>query len=297
VRGFLLVACSVLLAIGIGVAAIAAESHPSGETRAESFAQHVLAEAALPPHSHLTSKVTSGILDTAPVRPGVSDLIDLHRLYMVDSTPDLVQSDIEAKLPKGADVISHGYLGGPPGSASDFEVSVPTSGPNEYLAELAYEMAPVGTNDTELRVDAQTVWLPDRPAGELAPDGNVVDVTWFSRVGYDEGSSGPVTTRLSNGQATALRRVLNALPLGPSPTVCMEDALLYKIVFHPTRASASSFEADGWTCSGVLVTSHGRKLAPLSDAHCSLLRTVIDLIPARQVEGTKAFACSTSRNL
>ena len=168
---------------------------------------------------------------------------------------------------------------------------MPVSGPNEYSAQLAYDVAPVGTHAAELRVDSKTVWLPVRSTGELAPAGGIAEVTWFSRVSYAQGSSGPVTVRLSHAQATALREVLDALPLGPAAD-CMEDSLLYRVVFHPTSAAASSFEADGYACArSVVITAHGRTMPSLYDSGCSLLRAVIELIPARQTSGTRAFSC------
>ena len=263
VRGFLLVACSVLLAIGIGVAVIAAGSASSDGTTAEAFAHRLLAEASVPPGARSTTKVRSTWLKFPLDNPAISGLIDLHRFYLVENPPDAVESYVESHLPKGAKVNETTTSSGPTGTATGVSVSLSVSGPHQYFAQLTYDVASVGAHAAELRVDASTVWLPNRPVEERAPAGGVVEVTWFSRVSYAEGSSGPVTVLLSGAHATTLRRVLNALPLGPSPTICMEEALLYKIVFRPTLAAASSFEADSWTCSGVLVTSHGRKLSPI----------------------------------
>jgi hypothetical protein len=160
-RGFLVVACSVLVAIGIGVAAIAGGSGPVTLTSAQSFAQQVLAEATIPPGAQSTSKVVSPWLGGPFGTLGVAGLIDDHRLYLVDSTPDPVERDIEAGLPEADRVTSTGSSG----LANGFAVTLPTSGPHEYLAQLTYDLAPVGgTKDTELRVDAQTVWLPSRTA-------------------------------------------------------------------------------------------------------------------------------------
>ena len=69
----------------------------------------------------------------------------------------------------------------------------------------------------------------------------------------------------------------------------MEDSLLYRIVFRPTKGSAPLFEADGWACSAVvLVTEHGRNMAPLYDADCSLLRAVVDVLPPHEAKGTRS---------
>src|ERR1039458_5825947 len=100
-RGFVLITCSVLLAIGIGVAAIAAGSVPSGETTAASFALRVLREAGIPPHARLTTKDVSGSLGRVFETPGVVGLIDVHRFYLVNELAGTVESYVGARGPKG----------------------------------------------------------------------------------------------------------------------------------------------------------------------------------------------------
>jgi photosystem II stability/assembly factor-like uncharacterized protein len=261
------------------------------------FALRILDEARVPAHARVTIKDVSGSLGRVFETPGVVGLIDLHRFYIVDELPGAAEGYVEAHLPKGAQVTTSTSFGAAPtGGAQGYAVSLPVSGPHEYLAELAYYFAPVGTaSETEIRVDSQTVWEPSRSTGELAPPGGIVEVTGFTKVSLF-GSSGPTTVRLSTAQARKLRATLNALPLGP-PATCMEDALLYRIVFRPTKGSAALFEADGWACSAVvLVTEHGRNVAPLYDATCSLLHAVIAVLPARKAEGTRhaTVGCRTS---
>jgi hypothetical protein len=284
-----LVACSVLVAIGVGAGVIAAGALPAGATGPRSFAHTVLGEAIVPPGARLTTKVASTWLESPLETPGFGGLIDLHRLYLLDEPPASVESYIEAHLPKGANVTSNETNSGPMGTATGFVVSLSTSGPHEYLAQLAYDLVPVGaTNDTELRVDSQTVWLPSRSAGELAPAGDIVEVTGFSQTGFAYASSGPVTVRLDNAQATKLRAVFDSLQLGPAKTGCMESSLLYKVTFRPAAGPASSFEADGWGCDReATVTGHGKRMSPLYDKNCSLLRDVIEVLPSHRAEGTR----------
>ncbi len=297
VRGFVLVTCSVLLAIGIGVAAIAAGSVPSGETTAASFALRVLREAGIPPQARLTTKDVSGSLGQVFETPGIGGLTDVHRFYLVDELAATVESYVQAHLPKGAQwTTSTGFGTAPTGGAMGYAVSLPVSGPHEYFAELAYYFQPVGTtsDETEIRVDSQTVWEQSRSDRELAPAGGILEMTGFSQV-FPFGSSGPVTVRLDNTQTEALRVALNALPLGPPRGGCHEDALLYRITFRPAAEAALSFEADGWICPRVVVvTEHGRNMAPLSDASCSLLRAVVDVLPPHEAKGTRSsVGCRT----
>jgi hypothetical protein len=276
---------------GVAELALPAVSVSSAETPAEAFALRVLREAGIPTHARLTTKDVSGALGQVFETPGVVGLIDVHRFYLVDELAGAVESYVEAHLPKGAQwTTSTGFGTAPTGGAMGYAVSLPVSGPHDYFAELAYYFQPVGTtgDETEIRVDSQTVWEPSRSVGELAPTGGIVEVTGFSKVSIF-GSSGPITVRLGNTQTEALRAVLNALPLAPSASGCHEDALLYRITFRPTAASASSFEADGWACPPVvLVTEHGRSMAPLSDAECSLLHAVVDVLPPHEAKGTRS---------
>lgn len=290
-RGFALVVCSVLIAIGIGVGLVASDPLQPTARGAAAFARRVLAEASVPPRARPTTKVVSAWLDGPLETPGVSDLIDLHRLYKLTEPAGRAESYILAHLPVGARVSSTGDSLSSAGTASGFVVSLKTSGPNEYLAQLAYDLAPLGdATGTEMRVDAQTVWLPNRSAGELAPAAGIAEVTGFSQTGVAVAASGPVTIRLDGTQARSLRAVLDGLALGPIPD-CHENALLYKITFRPAQGSAPSFEADGWACGAmVVVTAHGGKMSRLFDAHCSLLNAVVHVLPANRARGTRSVS-------
>src|ERR1039457_3240166 len=174
--------------VGIGVlasvlcisgAAMAAGSvrRPAKETAA-SFALRVLKEATIPPGARSTHKVVCGwLLHASSV--AIGDLTDLHKLYLVAKTPYEVESYVRAHLRHGAKVTSSGCGGSPQCTEEDVEVSLPTSGNNEYFAQLVYTFSPVGTG-SELRIDSQTVWVANRPAGEVAPTGRVMEVTGFS---------------------------------------------------------------------------------------------------------------------
>jgi len=201
--------------LGISGAAMAAGSvrRPAKETAA-SFSLRVLKEATVPPGARSTHKVLCRWLSYPGSSVAISDLTDLHKLYLVPKSPDEVESYVEAHLRHGAKVTSSGNGSSPQCTEEDVEVSLPTSGDNEYLAQLVYTIAPVGTG-SELRIDAETVWVPNRPAGEVAPAGRVMEVTGFSKTTAAFGSSGPVTVRVSNSQASTIRKVFNTLPRAP----------------------------------------------------------------------------------
>ena len=171
VRLIRVVGIGVLAAVVFGISgatmAAGSETGPAKETAA-SFALRVLKEAPIPPGAHPTHKVLCGFLAHPGSSVAIGDLIDLHKLYLVAQSPDVAESYIEAHLPHGSKVTSSGNGFSPQCTEEDVEVSLPTSGNNEYLAQLVYMLSPVGTG-SELRVDSQTVWVPDRSAGEVAP--------------------------------------------------------------------------------------------------------------------------------
>jgi hypothetical protein len=303
----LVVVCGAILSsIGTDASISSAASDGSRTPAAESFAQRVLDEATVPSASRPTEKIDCQ--DLAQPSQGVSnyaELIGLHRLYLVDESPGVVEAYLTTHLPSGAKVEMTVDASGC--TSGGLGVALPVSGPHDYLAYLDYSLAPVGSG-TELRVDAWSVWLPSRSRAEMAPTTGLVEVTGYAiSPGVAYPSSGPVTFTLSRAQAGPLIDALNALPLGPESSdyrqlppatpICgvAENRLLYKIVVRPTRGAPPSFEADGWVClMSVVVTVHGRRSQPLTD-NCSLLRSVARVLPPHEANGTREIAASCVR--
>jgi len=288
----------VLLARLLLALAACSTAHPSPQataTAAQAYARQVLTEASLPPGAHLSNTVDSNLLKQPFSSIGARGLIDLHQIYVVTELPNQVECFIRANLRHGSSLSESGMVGGPQGSATGLVVSLSTSGPNEYFAQLVYEIAPAGPSASEVRVDAQVVWGPHRSPQELVSANGVVDVTGFSQTSLANNSSGPVTVELNYAQANTLTTIANSLPLAPPPS-CMEDSLLYRIVFRATPGSPNTFELDGYQCgSTILVTKNGQKLAPLNDASCSLLRAVVKVLATDTAHGTRNASADCTR--
>ncbi len=272
------VLASVLAISGTTMAAGSVQQPPK-ETAA-SFALRVLKQATIPPGARSTRKLLCGLLAHAASSIAISDLTDLHKLYLLAKSPDDVKSYVESHLRHGAKVTSSGNGGSPQCTEEDVEVSLPTSGSNEYFAQLIYSIAPVRSG-SELRIDSETVWVPNRPAEEVAPTGGVMEVTGFSQSSAMEGSSGPVKVALGNPQAAAIRNVFNALPRAPR-VLCTEDSVLFEITIRSKAGLPPFFTADGDECGDtVFVTEHQETLPSLHDRNCSLLRAVAKLLPPK----------------
>ena len=98
-------------------------------------------------------------------------------------------------------------------------------------------IAPVGTG-SELRIDSQTVWVPNRPVREVTPTGRIMEVTGFLDLGSSWNSSGPVTVPLEQPAGGEDQEDLNALPRGPG-VFCMEDSLLFEVTIRSKTGSAA----------------------------------------------------------
>lgn len=287
----LVAACASPQPAGSLVLPSAGSSPPAAAT---AFAQQVLDAAVLPPGARVTHTFASDLLKRPFETPAVASLVDLYLLYEVDDLPNSVTVFLTSHLPPGASVSSIGTAGDPQGSVDGFTVSMPVSGPNANYAALVYEVAAYGQNATEFRVDAQVIWVANRPREETVPIGGIVELTGYAQTPLMNPSSGPVTVQLNDAQAAALRSIADSLALGPN-SVCAEDALLYRIDFRPSPGSQAAFEMDGYECGySVQVSKNGQALAPLSDAGCLLLKEVISLLPAGSAAGTRSASGSCS---
>jgi hypothetical protein len=259
-------------------------------TPAEAFAGRVLDEAILPPGVRVTTSAGSAPLEAPFETIDPEAAIDFHRYYFVDESPQAVETYLEAHVPSRSRLVVEGSITDTPdGDLPGIVYSIPVSGPHEVEAELDYLSGTVA-GGAVIRVDAETVWEPDRPRTERAPTHGVVEVTGFSRSSAMRGSSGPVTFVVPAARARSVLGVLNALPLGPKG-ICMEDALLFEITVRPSKEAPPSFEAEGWQCPPeVEVTGHGRPMPALYDANCALLRAVVKVLLAHEAEATREAA-------
>jgi hypothetical protein len=124
--------------------------------------------------------------------------------------------------------------------------------------------------------------------GLMVPTGQHATVTGFVSATYTNPPSGPISVRLSRSQTTQLVGTLNQLPIITS-FGCMEDSLLYKIVFRSSGHSRSDFEVSGYTCDAVVQIHGAGKIVTRRDSTCSLLKIVREDLPAK-ARGTKVGA-------
>lgn len=270
------------LASGIAVAIVASVPKPARPriTRAafltrRHFATQVLAEAPIPVGSYALSSAPR-LLNAPAESPDIPGLVDLHRIYATPESPDAIRNDVLGRIPKGADETGKGSSGGPGGSTSDFEISIPTYGANEYFAQLVYTIA-TSAIGSRVRIDAQSVWEPDRRASERVPAVAIAELTGYSTVSAEAGGEGAHSITLDPSESTRLAEALNSLPVGPKPT-CLEGWVVYRIVFR--TLSNGTYTVDGNLCGFLMgLQENGRTLSELHDARCSFSRLIAKFLP------------------
>lgn len=262
----------------------------SGPASGQQFAEQELSLAPLPAGATAWTAVAPAALDTPALSVGSGDLTDVHALYEVDQPAGRAMSDAAlAQLPAGSSVGTRFTGGLPDAQIVGFAVSLPTSGPNESSAQLVYATAPAADGAYVLRIDAQVVWVPDRPPVDVISPPASAHLTGYANLSLANPSSGPVTVPLGEVDSIRLADAINALPLA-APGMCMENSLLYTITFYPMNGSGQTDDVSGWFCPRDVDASVGAThLPPLNDDGCHVIRLVLGFLPP-QATGTRSFA-------
>jgi hypothetical protein len=290
-----ILACATLPAVLAGSAPTASatasgvgSSNPGASASAsgEQFAIQVLDQAPIPAGAQPWTAAPPAVLEVPPQSIAISGLIDLHELFLVDEPASFDQdspfeSYVRAHLPPGSRIIGGNSGFGPDGSSTGLFASLPTSGPNEYLAQLLYETTANAAGGYVLRVDAQVVWVPDRTGTGSIPLPGGAELTGYATLSLANPSSGPVTVELGQADSGRLAAAVDALPLAPR-TFCMEDALLFTITFRPLAFTGHpTYTVSEDLCGSTVYVRTGATLLPaLNDTGCTLRRLVLGLLPA-----------------
>lgn len=268
-------------ALTAGAGELGASMNPAGPSPSSALAHRVLAQAPVPPGGQPTQgaeTLSPAWMRASAAQPGVQGIVSVTRRFLFDDPPSAVMGYVRHHLPAGAHAFS---TGDETGLAETLTVQLPVRGPHQYLAILSYVVGPTDTAQThsELRVGAETVWVPSRPPAERAPPGGVVTVTGYRRVSAAEGSTGPVTAVAPAASGRRIIEVLDALPRAPR-SFCMESESMFVISVRPHHGAPPSMVARTAGCANTLaVTVGGRRFPTVSDRGCALLKDVAALLP------------------
>lgn len=248
------------------------------------WSNDVLAAAAVPPGARVTTAAVPTL--RAPGQSLSSHQVDVHRLYLVPGTRATVAAYILRHLPRGGSANQGNMIQTDPVSydAEFIPITMPAAGPNEDVATLLYAFAADGPGFQELRIDAQTVSVPNRSAAsKAAPTGRVV-VTGFGNSSLALGASHPVSVTLTGARAEQMRAIFDRLGLGQTGG-CMEYSEFFSLRFLDPGSRVLT-ATDG-TC-GSLSVSTGRTGVSLSDPHCALLGAVVSNLPTGAGSATRS---------
>ena len=128
--------------------------------------------------------------------------------------------------------------------------------------------------------------------------GPEVQVTAFAKLDAS-GSFGPRIITLDSRQAVAVMKTLHGLKHqgeAPSPLICSDDPVLYKIVVHPNGGHSTPYTVRAWRCETTVAEFvGGRRTITFNDSGCTLLRVVQRVLPPHEAEGTLTAPCVRHR--
>ena len=263
----------------------------SPHQRAVADAARIIASFPPPPGAARSARPPSPLLDRPPEGPPITpDVVTATRWWTAPGQPLAVLAWVAAHAPAGF------TGGGPPGEAGyippgDFK---PGHGPPpekdlrpyewwdqfslpavpDVLTERVLLVAVVraGSDRTAIRMDAQVVWLPAKPAAErIPPDATVV--TLAPEVGVPV----PARQRLADRPMTItdparvarIAAVVDGLPVFPPGTFsCPADIgwgirLTFRAGLHGRALALVTGDQGG--CETVSVVINGEPLLPLAD--------------------------------
>jgi hypothetical protein len=233
-------------------------SHQSRHVDAIRAAQAMLDDTLVPAGSSISSTEPAGDggkLRTPSRTYDTPNLVDLHRFYVVPGSAAGVAASMAQHPPSGSSLAFKG-------THSDEQVVVftwPTSGPLFNDQAVLVNAVPLAGGGTGLRIDADVVWLPTKPRGDLITSAGVIDV-------QESEATSSVTAVISRPKAVAtVLRFFNQLAVAQQGSVCPNRAgPKTRLVFKERVGSRviATVVAVGTTCLQVRVRQFGHWILP-----------------------------------
>ena len=268
------VACGAIVLSGCGSQPFSqpGTGHTSKASPAASPRQRAVADAARvmawfprPPGAVRTGLIAS--LTQSGQRPATPDLASVTRWWRVPGRPQAVLAWIRAHLPSGFTPDGTGFG---PGSWTD-TFALPAV-PGVLTERELVVLAVANHGETAIRVDAQVVWLPARPAAERIP-ADVTRITVTPVFGFNRN---PRAKRLDHAftvtdpaKVARIVALVNSLTRFPDGTFsCPADfggQMRLTFITRPGRPAAARLIAEYAGCGIVSVRIGGRDMPALSE--------------------------------
>ena len=255
--------------------------------RAAADAASMLAAFSPPPGATRTGPLTVALLAqvSEPMSP---DLVTRTRWYRAPGRPLAVLGWITAHCPSGMTLSGSGGVGWIParcGTARQLPPrpvapGMPQSGPHfpavwddvfsNAAGELVVSVADDGPDTVAVRVDAQVIWLPAKPAAERVPaTAKVVTIVHVPGSEPQPAGDAPVTIT-DPGTVARIAAVIDGLPVSP-PGIrfCpLDDGSGMRLTFRAARSgpALAVVTAQSGGCGTVAVTIGGKPMPALAGA-------------------------------
>ncbi len=244
----------------------------SHRQRAEADAAAIRASFVPPPGARRLTAApgyAGGALKQPVQTPGTPDLVDDASWWLVPGQPQAVLAWERAHLPRrfaGAGS-STSYAGGVPTEWSD-QFSLPAVPAVLESRQLIVQVVSAGANQTAIRVDAQVIWLPAKPAAERVPSG-AKSVTLSMPPTALSGGKPPAPVTITNtAKLHTTISLADALPVFP-PGVYSCPAYtgtVLELIFRSVSGRALAvLEANQTGCATVSFTVGGKSMPTLWD--------------------------------
>jgi hypothetical protein len=256
----------------------------SPHQRAAADAARIIASFPRPPGAKRTGLIAS--LTTPGMGPPITpDVVTATQWWRAPGQPQAVLAWIRAHLPAGFTVGGEGS-----GSQSWFDEFALPPVPGVLTQRWMVVLVVADGDQTAIRVDAQVVWLPARPAGERIPqDAQVVTISpvfGLQPVKRLERLD-PAVTVTDPAKVHAIATVVDGLPLFPPGEFnCPADfgaAMSLTFRTSPGGPVVAQLTAQYGGCGTVTVSIGGRAWPSLSNytAAGQLQQRVLDIAGVR----------------
>ena len=218
---------------------------------------------------------------------GLSDLVDVHRNYLLQRPVDLGSFLRDHHAP-GASITGPETMSGSDVTAvTGYQLALPFANRHLSYEQLDYTVGTTPQSDKELRVDAEVVWVPIENV--KMPTSNPVILTAYGHMTAAQGSSEPTSVTLTKSEAEKLRSAISSLS-NTAGGMCMEDDTLFTISTSFTARGSTSpvkWRAVADVCPGVLNVVSGTRHVSLDDHSCGLRSLVSEFLPPGKAAATR----------
>jgi hypothetical protein len=253
-------------------------SHRTPQQRAATDAAHILAAFIPPPRAVRTVRSHASLLAQAPTQPFSSDVVIRTGWWVVAGQPQDVLALIQARKPLGFTGGGTGSETAPSAEMWYTQFSLPDV-PGVLLNRVLLAAVQAdGPDRTAIRVDAEVMWVPAKPAAELIPAVAVVTITPVPG-GVPPAKADHQMTITDRALSARIAAAVNALPLypqvdfiecGPGPGPGM------RLTFRATATGPVLAVVTAYKelCPLVQVVTGGKTMPPLDGAETLFQRVM-----------------------